>query len=131
PALPRARQRVATPRLLGARLLPQAPPRLPARAADGFPVHDPALLHRGAAERANLAVPHEPQRPPGREGETGFMLDRFEEFDIATAGTTIHGRRGGQGPPVLLLHGMPQTHLMRHRVAPQLAEPVTLVATDP
>jgi haloacetate dehalogenase len=46
------------------------------------------------------------------------MLDRFEEFDIATAGTTIHGRRGGQGPPVLLLHGIPETHLMWHQVAP-------------
>jgi haloacetate dehalogenase len=58
------------------------------------------------------------------------MLDRFEEFDIATAGTTIHGRRGGQGPPVLLLHGIPETHLMWHRVAPQLAERFTVVATD-
>ena len=58
------------------------------------------------------------------------MLDRFEEFDIATAGTTIHGRRGGQGPLVLLLHGMPETHLMWHRVAPQLAERFTVVATD-
>jgi len=58
------------------------------------------------------------------------MLDRFEEFDIATTGTTIHGRRGGQGPPVLLLHGIPETHLMWHRVAPQLAERFTVVATD-
>jgi haloacetate dehalogenase len=58
------------------------------------------------------------------------MLDRFEEFDIATAGTTIHGRRGGQGPPVLLLHGIPETHLMWHRVAPRLAERFTVVATD-
>ena len=47
-----------------------------------------------------------------------------------TAGTTIHGRRGGQGPPVLLLHGIPETHLMWHGVAPQLAERFTVVATD-
>ncbi|HEX2563155.1 MAG TPA: alpha/beta hydrolase, partial [Acidimicrobiales bacterium] len=53
-----------------------------------------------------------------------------EEFDIATTGTTIHGRRGGQGPPVLLLHGIPETHLMWHRVAPQLAERFAVVATD-
>jgi haloacetate dehalogenase len=58
------------------------------------------------------------------------MFDRFEEFDIATTDTTIHGRRGGQGPPVLLLHGIPETHLMWHRVAPQLAERFTVVATD-
>lgn len=58
------------------------------------------------------------------------MFDGFEEFDIDTSGTRIHGRRGGSGPPVLLLHGIPETHLMWHRVAPQLAEHYTVVATD-
>ncbi|MFY1620603.1 alpha/beta fold hydrolase [Micromonospora sp. WMMD736] len=58
------------------------------------------------------------------------MFDGFEEFDIVTTGATIHGRRGGDGPPVLLLHGIPETHLMWHRVAPRLAEHFTVVATD-
>jgi haloacetate dehalogenase len=58
------------------------------------------------------------------------LFNGFEEFDIPTAGTTIHGRRGGEGPPILLLHGIPETHLMWHRVAPQLAEHFTVVATD-
>jgi len=58
------------------------------------------------------------------------MFEGFDAFDITTAETTIHGRRGGQGPPVLLLHGMPETHLMWHRVAPRLAERFTVVATD-
>ena len=58
------------------------------------------------------------------------MFDGFEAFDIATTATTIHGRWGGQGPPVLLLHGMPETHLMWHQVAPRLAERFTVVATD-
>jgi haloacetate dehalogenase len=49
------------------------------------------------------------------------VFNGFQEFDIATTGTTIHGRRGGEGPPVLLLHGIPETHLMWHRVAPHLA----------
>ncbi|MFC8299456.1 alpha/beta fold hydrolase [Micromonospora orduensis] len=58
------------------------------------------------------------------------MFDGFEEFDVDTSGATIHGRRGGDGPPVLLLHGIPETHLMWHRVAPRLAEHFTVVATD-
>jgi haloacetate dehalogenase len=58
------------------------------------------------------------------------VFDGFEEFDIATTGPTIHGRQGGEGPPVLLLHGIPETHLMWHRVAPQLARRFTVVATD-
>ncbi|WP_172899100.1 alpha/beta fold hydrolase [Micromonospora coriariae] len=58
------------------------------------------------------------------------MFEGFEEFDIPTSGATIHGRRGGNGPPVLLLHGIPETHLMWHRVAPQLAEHHTVVVTD-
>jgi haloacetate dehalogenase len=58
------------------------------------------------------------------------VFDGFEEFDVATSGTTIHGRRGGEGPPVLLLHGIPETHLMWHRVAPLLAGRFTVVATD-
>jgi haloacetate dehalogenase len=58
------------------------------------------------------------------------VFEGFEQFDLDTTGTTIHGRRGGNGPPVLLLHGMPETHLMWHRVAPQLGEHFTVVATD-
>ncbi|GAB0107807.1 alpha/beta hydrolase [Nocardia sp. JMUB6875] len=54
----------------------------------------------------------------------------FEVFDIPTAAGMIHGRTAGSGPAVLLLHGIPETHLMWHRVAPQLAERFTVVATD-
>ena len=58
------------------------------------------------------------------------MFDGFQEFDLATARTTIHGRQAGEGPPVLLLHGIPETHVMWHRVAPRLAERFAVVATD-
>ncbi|MCW0216039.1 MAG: alpha/beta hydrolase [Pseudonocardia sp.] len=44
--------------------------------------------------------------------------------------TTIHGVIGGSGPPLLLLHGFPQSHVLWHRLAPLLAEDYTVVATD-
>lgn len=58
------------------------------------------------------------------------MLDGFNQRRIATAGTEINLRMAGQGPPVLLLHGYPQTHAMWHRIAPRLAERFTVVLTD-
>jgi haloacetate dehalogenase len=58
------------------------------------------------------------------------MFDGFETRDLPTARGTIHARIGGSGPPLLLLHGYPQTHLMWHAAAPLLAERFTVVATD-
>ncbi|MGB3865202.1 MAG: alpha/beta hydrolase [Xanthobacteraceae bacterium] len=49
---------------------------------------------------------------------------------ISTSGGRIFARVGGKGPPLLLLHGFPQTHVMWHRVAPQLAERFTVVIAD-
>ena len=62
------------------------------------------------------------ERPQTRKGYTVF--DGFSEFDIEVSDTTIHGRVGGEGPPLLLLHGIPETHMMWHRVAPMLARAV-------
>jgi haloacetate dehalogenase len=58
------------------------------------------------------------------------VFDNFDEFDVQVPGTTIHGRRGGEGPALLLLHGIPETHLMWHRVAPALTAHFTVVVTD-
>jgi len=55
----------------------------------------------------------------------GFARERVE-----TPGAEIALVRGGDGPPVLLLHGYPQTHAMWNRVAPTLADEFTVVATD-
>lgn len=58
------------------------------------------------------------------------MFEGFARRRIATSGAEIHACVGGDGPPLLLLHGFPQTHAMWHRVAPRLAERFTVVAAD-
>jgi haloacetate dehalogenase len=58
------------------------------------------------------------------------MFEGFERERIATSETEIELVRGGAGPPVLLLHGYPQTRSMWDRVATVLAEDFTVVAAD-
>ena len=58
------------------------------------------------------------------------MFEGFATLDLAVGETSIHARIGGSGPPVLLLHGYPQTHIIWHKIAPRLAERFTVVATD-
>src|SRR5829696_9855932 len=58
------------------------------------------------------------------------MFEGFDRGRVATSESEINFIRGGAGPPVLLLHGYPQTHAMWHLVAPRLAEDFTVVATD-
>jgi haloacetate dehalogenase len=54
----------------------------------------------------------------------------FQQHRSKTKGAEINLRRGGEGPPVLLLHGYPQTHVCWHRVAPILARRFTVVCPD-
>ena len=58
------------------------------------------------------------------------MRMQGEEFTVQANGVGIHGVKLGEGAPLLLLHGHPETHLMWHKVAPQLAQRFTVVATD-
>jgi haloacetate dehalogenase len=58
------------------------------------------------------------------------MFDDFTLEHIETPEATIRVRHGGSGPPLLLLHGYPQTHVMWHRVAPRLAREFSVVAMD-
>jgi haloacetate dehalogenase len=58
------------------------------------------------------------------------VFEGFETRELATDRGLIHARVGGDGPPLLLLHGYPQTHLMWHAAAPRLAERFSVVATD-
>jgi haloacetate dehalogenase len=58
------------------------------------------------------------------------MLDDFASAEIQTGETSIFVCSHGSGPPILLLHGFPQTHLMWRGVAPRLAREFTVVCAD-
>lgn len=58
------------------------------------------------------------------------LMPGFRWYDADVDGIAIRYAIGGAGPPLLLLHGHPQTHLTWHRVAPALAERFTVIAAD-
>ena len=58
------------------------------------------------------------------------MMEGFTRTEIKTSGANIVTVRGGNGPPLLLIHGNPFTHLSWHKFAPRLAKEFTVVATD-
>jgi haloacetate dehalogenase len=59
-----------------------------------------------------------------------MLFEGFALQTVDTGGAQIRVRHGGSGPPLLLLHGHPQTHMMWHAVAPRLAAHFTVVAPD-
>jgi haloacetate dehalogenase len=59
-----------------------------------------------------------------------MLFEKLDVADVPTPRGRVHARIGGSGPPLLLLHGFPETHLMWHSVAPALAERFTLVVAD-
>ena len=58
------------------------------------------------------------------------MFEGFQLSMIDTGEAIIRTRHGGSGPPLLLLHGHPQTHMMWHKIAPRLARDFTVVVAD-
>ena len=59
------------------------------------------------------------------------LFPGFNSKRVATAeGVEIHAVVGGSGPPLLLLHGHPQTHSIWHKIAPVLAGHFSVVAAD-
>lgn len=73
--------------------------------------------------------------PPQPHGTTALaaavaLFTGFEARELPTPRGTVHALVGGSGPPLLLLHGYPQSHLMWHAAAPLLAERHTVVVAD-
>jgi haloacetate dehalogenase len=58
------------------------------------------------------------------------VFESSQTFSLTRNGVRLSGRTLGQGAPLLLLHGHPQTHAMWHRVAPALAQRFALVLMD-
>lgn len=58
------------------------------------------------------------------------MFKGFKRAKLHVNGVNINYRVGGQGPALLLIHGHPQTHIIWHKVADQLAKEFTVVAAD-
>jgi haloacetate dehalogenase len=77
-----------------------------------------------------------PIPPTGREMDgalanaPSMTITGFEAREVPTSRGTVHAMVGGSGPPLLLLHGYPQSHVMWHAAAPLLAERHTVVAAD-
>src|SRR5262245_56983114 len=73
----------------------------------------------GAAMADEATVPNTLKYFPG-----------FKSFKVKTSGAEINGVIGGSGPPILLLHGAPQSHISWRKVAPALAKTRTVIVTD-
>lgn len=58
------------------------------------------------------------------------MLESFKPLMVERQGVQLHTRAAGEGPPLLLLHGHPQSMAMWHRVAPVLAQTHQVVLMD-
>ena len=67
--------------------------------------------------------------PPSPETDRRFFPG-FTRETVQTSGATINVLRGGQGAPLLLLHGHPETHVTWHKVAGELAKDYTVVLPD-
>lgn len=58
------------------------------------------------------------------------MFKDFQEAQFTQENIVINYRKGGSGPPLLLIHGYPQTHVMWHKIADELAQSFTVIASD-
>src|SRR6478609_5504911 len=92
---------------------------------------DRRTMLKGAGAFALSATVAGLQNAQAQESEASkFFPAGFKMFKVQTSGATINGVIGGQGPPLLLLHGAPLSHISWRLIAPDLAKTYTVVAPD-
>jgi haloacetate dehalogenase len=89
-----------------------------------------AFLQRATVLVAGTAAAELLRAEPQQPSTSAPMFDGFKVSKVQTTGANINVVSGGQGPPVLLLHGNPQSHVMWHKIAAPLAREFTVVAAD-
>ncbi len=67
-----------------------------------------------------ISLPELPPKPP--KDIVPKLFPGFVQTEVRTSGASIPVLHKGDGPPLLLLHGYPETHVTWHKVAPRLAE---------
>jgi haloacetate dehalogenase len=83
-----------------------------------------ALVASAATAASGIAKPQE------QSDTTRFFPPGFKAMKVQTSGATINLVTGGSGPPLLLLHGAPMSHISWRLVAPELMKHYTIVASD-
>ena len=71
-------------------------------------------------------------RDPNRWGsaEVAALFPGFQHLDMKTSGAVIRLRHGGSGPPLLLLHGNPESHITWYKIAARLAQRYHVILPD-
>ena len=64
------------------------------------------------------------------EAADARLLPGFKRQFVSIDGNDILALTAGSGPPLLMLHGDPQTHLCWHNIAPRLTDRFTVILTD-
>jgi haloacetate dehalogenase len=87
------------------------------------------LLRSSALAGAAAQTLRPAQAQPKAEA-SAYLFPGFKSEKVQATGAVINAVMGGQGPPLLLLHGHPQSHAEWHKIAPALAKEFTVVAAD-
>jgi len=88
------------------------------------------LLQQATALIAGAAVASQSGAEAQETTADGRLFPGFKVEKVQTSGAVIHAVSGGQGPPLLMMHGAPQSHATWYKIAPELAKEYTLVMTD-